>query len=155
MMSGQTAVTEPKKAEPERPGSKSLLLRARFLAIFACVVGAGASLVFMYQVGHRNPSVVLLLLFTVWVLSPFVALLVGAFVSASWAAPSRAALHGVMIAVSVVSPAVYGVVALGPPRPKPAFAFLVVPLAAWCLGAGALAFVSFIGGGSHDPHPRA
>jgi hypothetical protein len=153
-MSSSREVTEPKRTEPERPGSE-LLLRARLLAMFACVLGAGASLVFMYQVGHRQPSFVLVLLFTVWVLSPFVALLVGALVSASWAAPSRAALHGVMFAVSVLSPAVYGVVALGPPRPQPAFAFLVVPLAAWCLGAGALAVISLIGGRSARRGARA
>jgi hypothetical protein len=100
----------------------------------------------MYRVGHRNPSFVLMLLFTVWVLSPFVALLVSAMVSAGWTGPFRAALYGVMLAVSVLSPLAYAVVALGPPRPRPAFAFLVVPLASWCLGASALAVVSVIEG---------
>lgn len=121
-----------------------VLRRARPYAMSACVAGAGASLLFMYQVGHRNPSFVLMLLFTAWVLSPFVALLVSAMLSAGWTGPSRAALYGVMFAVSVLSPLAYGVVALGPPKSRPAFAFLVVPLASWALGAGALAVVSVI-----------
>lgn len=146
-MNSIPAAPEPKRAEPGRPGA-GLLVRARPFAMFACVVGAGASLVFMYQVGHRQPSFVLLLLFTAWVLSPFVAGLVGAMVSASWTAPSRATLYAVMSGVSVLSPLVYGVVALGPPRPRPAFAFLVVPLVAWCLGTGAVAVVSLIAGRS-------
>jgi hypothetical protein len=142
-MSINPPVTEPNEAGPVKPGA-AILRRARPLAMFACVAGAGASLLFMYQVGHRNPSFVLMLLFTVWVLSPFVALLVSAMMSAGWTGPSRAALYGVMCAVSVLSPLAYGAVALGPPRPRPAFAFLVVPLASWCLGAGALAVVSVI-----------
>jgi hypothetical protein len=134
---------EPNEAGAVKPEA-GILLRTRPFAIFACVAGAGASLLFMYQVGHRNPSFVLMLLFTVWVVSPFIALLVGATLSAGWTGSSRAALYGVMLAVSVLSPLAYGVVALGPPRPRPAFAFLVVPFLSWCLGAGALAVVSVI-----------
>ena len=128
--------------KPEAEG----LPRTRPFAMFTCVAGAGASLLFMYQVGHRNPSFVLILLFTVWVLSPFLALLVSAMVSRGWTGPSRAALYVVMFAVSVLSPLAYGVVALGPPRPRPAFAFMIVPLASWFLGASALAVVSVIEG---------
>jgi hypothetical protein len=144
-MSINPPVTEPNGAGPAKPGAE-VFRRARAFAMFACVAGAGASLLFMYQVGHRNPSFVLMLLFTVWVLSPFVALLVSAMLSAGWTGPSRAALYGVMLAVSVLSPLAYGMVALGLPRPRPAFAFLVVPLASWCLGASALAVVSVIEG---------
>jgi hypothetical protein len=131
-------------ANPPGKPEAGVLRRARLLAMFACIPGALASLLFMYQVGHRNPSLVLVLLFTVWVLSPFIALLASASVSAGWAAPSRTALYAVMFAVSVLSPLAYGVVALGPPRPRPAFAFLMVPLASWLLGAGALAVASVI-----------
>jgi hypothetical protein len=144
-MSRTTAADEPNGAGSETP-LVHVLLRARPFAMLACMVGGGASLAFMYRVGHRNPSFVLMLLFTVWVLSPFVALLVGAIASAGWAVRSRAALHGVMLAVSFLSPVAYGIVALGPPRPRPAFVFLVVPLASWCLGAGAVAIASFFKG---------
>jgi hypothetical protein len=92
-MSINPPVTEPNGAGPVKPEAAGLR-RARLFAMFACVAGAGASLLFMYRVGHRNPSFVLMLLFTVWVLSPFVALLVSAMVSARWTAPSRAALYG-------------------------------------------------------------
>ena len=96
---------------PQNHGGPDFLLGSRRVAMFACVVGAGLSLVFMYQVGHRNPSTVLVLfLFSAWVLSPFVALMVGALASRVWA------LHGVMLAVSGLSPVAYGIAALGPPR---------------------------------------
>ena len=144
-MSINPPVTEPNGAGPVKPEAQGLS-RARPFAMFACVAGAGASLLCMYQVGQRNRSFVLMLFFTLWVLSPFVALLVSAMVSARWTRPPRAALYGVMFAVSVLSPLVYGVVALGPPRPQPAFAFLAVPLASWCLGASALAVASVING---------
>jgi len=117
---------------------------ARRFAMLACVVGAGASLVFMYEVGHRNPSFVLMLLFAIWVLSPYVAFLVGAWKSAGWAPPLRAALYGAMLAVSFLSVVVYGMVALGPPRRQPAFAFLIVPLISWFVAAGAVAIASFL-----------
>jgi hypothetical protein len=153
-MSINPPVTVPNGAGPVKPAAQHLR-RARRFAIFACLAGAGASLLFMYQVGQRNPSLVLMLFFTVWVLSPFVALLVSAMVSPRWTAQSRAALYGVMFAVSVLSPLAYGVVALGPPRPRPAFAFLAVPLASWCLGASALAVVAVLKGRLARRGPRA
>ena len=82
----------------------------------------------MLHVGRRNESHVLLLLFTIWVLSPFVGLALAANVSKRWSALTRATLYGVMLILTLGSLVIYGDVALGPPRPKPAFMFLVVPL---------------------------
>ena len=97
-------------------------------ALIAVLVGSGASLAMMFRVGHRNSSPILLLLFTVWVLSPFVALLFAYFASKHWPA-----LYSVMLIVTLGSVAMYAVVAFGPPRSKPASMFLVVPFAAWLL----------------------
>jgi len=49
----------------------------------------------------------------------------------------RTALYTITLALTLGSLAIYGNVAFGPPRPKPAFAFLMVPLASWL----AIAFV--------------
>jgi hypothetical protein len=47
------------------------LLRA--VAIIAVLAGAGGSIGMTLRVGHRNNSRVLLVLFGIWVLSPFIA----------------------------------------------------------------------------------
>jgi len=98
-----------------------------------CAVAACLSLAFLYLTGRRNPSVLLLLLFTAWVLSPFLALWLAAARSDGWPPAVRTALQGAIIVISVAAPLIYGVIALGPPRPQPAFFFLVVPFASWCL----------------------
>jgi hypothetical protein len=83
-----------------------------------------------------------MLLFTFWVSSPFAALGIGARFSSTWSARTRAALHAVMLTVAVVSPCLYGAVALGPPRAQPAFTFLVVPVVTWVLGLAVLTAVA-------------
>jgi hypothetical protein len=85
-------------------------------------------------------------LFTIWVLSPFVALVLAEVVAKRWSVLARATLHGVMLIVTLGSLAIYGSVALGPPRPKPAFMFLVVPLVSWLLGAIAVGIAAIVSG---------
>jgi hypothetical protein len=63
-MSISPPVAEPNAAGPVKPEAEGLR-RARSFAMFACVAGAGASLLSMYQVGQQNRSFVLMLLFTV------------------------------------------------------------------------------------------
>ena len=85
----------------------------------------------MLLVGHRNKSIILLAMFVLWDLAPFAGLLLAYRTSRSWASIVQTALHWVMVLVGVGSLAIYGIVALGPPRPKPAAWFLIVPLASW------------------------
>jgi len=106
----------------------------RTAALIALPVGAIGSLAFMLRVGHHNPSRILMILFSVWVLAPFAALIL----SMRWAAFSRTPLYIVMLVIALGSPAIYGYVAFGPPRAQPAFAFLVVPFVSWLLIAMAL-----------------
>src|ERR1700687_2078235 len=105
----------------------------RTAALFALPAGAVGSIGFMLRAGHRNPSRPLLILFAIWVLSPFVAMLFATILSKDWSALTRTTLYGVMLVLTVSSLSIYGDVALGPPRPKNAFAFVVVPLASWLL----------------------
>ena len=102
------------------------------VALTAVVAGAGGSAGLMLWVGHRNPSRVLLVLFLIWDLSPFVALLLADMVSKRWSVITRATLHIVMLVLTLSSLALYGDVVLRP-RPQPAFMFLVVPLGSWLL----------------------
>lgn len=103
----------------------------RTAALIALPAGAAGSIALMLRAGHRNPSRVLLILFTIWVLSPFVALVFAIIVSKSWSVITRATLYAVVLVLTVTSLAIYGDVALGPPRTKAAFAFVVVPPVSW------------------------
>jgi hypothetical protein len=107
----------------------------RRAALIAVVAGAVGSTALTVYVGRGGSSHILMGLFVLWVLSPFVGLTVADVVSQSWPMAARATLYGAMLVVTLVSLACYGDVAFGPPRPQPAFMFLVVPLGSWLLGA--------------------
>lgn len=119
----------------------------RTVALVALLAGATGSMGFMLRAGHRNPSRVLLVLFTIWVLSPFVILVFATIASKDWSIFTRATLYGVMLVLTFSSLAIYGDVALGPPRTKTAFAFVVVPPASWLLIAITLSVAAVISRG--------
>lgn len=106
--------------------------KVRIAALIALLVGAVGSVGFMLHVGRRNDSKLLLVSFALWVLSPFVILVLADVVSKHWPV-HRPTLYSVMLLLTLDSLAIYGNVALGPPRPKPAFAFVVVPPASWLI----------------------
>ena len=105
----------------------------RTVALIAVPAGALGSVGLMLFIGHRNPSRLLLVFFVTWVLSPFVALVLANVISKRWSVLMRATLHGVMLLLTAASLAIYGNVAFGPPRPQPAFMFLMVPVGSWLL----------------------
>jgi hypothetical protein len=113
----------------------SSVLRAG--ALIVLLAGAIGSFAFMLRVGSHNPSRILMIVFSVWVLAPFAALIF----SMRWAAFSRPPLYIVVLVMALGSAAIYGYVAYGPSRAQPAFAFLVVPFVSWLLIAMAL-FIS-------------
>ncbi len=115
------------------------------VAVTALVVGAGGSVGLMLWVGHRNPSRVLLVLFTIWVLAPFTALLLADMASKRWSVITRATLHSVMLVLTLSSLAIYGDV-VWRPRPQPAFVFLVVPLGSWLLMSIVVLIAALISG---------
>ena len=118
----------------------------RTVAMIAVLAGASGSVGLMLRVGHRNNSRILLALFGIWVLSPFIALVWANVVSKRWSVLTRAALYSLMLVLTLGSLAAYGDVALGPPRAKPAFIFLVVPLASWLLIAIVIPVAAFLSG---------
>lgn len=106
----------------------------RAAALIAVVAGAVGSLGFLLREGRRTPRF-LLVLFLLWVLSPFIGLVWANVVSKHWSLVTRATLYSVMLVLTLGSLASYGAVVLGPPRARPAAVFLVVPLASWLLVA--------------------
>jgi len=67
-------------------------------------------------------------------------------VSKRWSVLTRATLYTVMLVLTVGSLAIYGDVALGPPRPKAAFVFVVVTPASWLLIGIVLTIAALISG---------
>jgi hypothetical protein len=103
-------------------------------ALIAVLAGAVGSVGFLLRAGRRTPRL-LLVLFVLWVLSPFMALVWANLVSKRWSVVTRATLYTVMLVLTLGSLAIYGAVALGLSRAKPAVVFLLVPPASWLLTA--------------------
>jgi hypothetical protein len=82
----------------------------------------------------------------IWVLAPFLALVLANVLSIRWPVLSGATLSAVMLVVSLGSLAVYGADAVWPRKSQPAFVFVVVPLVSWLLMALAIAIAAFLSG---------
>ena len=91
----------------------------------ALLAGAAGSFALMLYSG-RNAPWLLIVLFTIWVLSPFAALAVADAVSTRWPVPTKTALYAAMMIVAVASLAIYGADAMRPPRPQAAFVYVIV-----------------------------
>lgn len=109
----------------------------RSAARIALAAGAAGSIVLMLRAGSRQRSLLLIALFTGWVLSPFLALAVANLRAPRWPPRVRTALHATMIAVPALCLTLYGMHAVRGVM-KPGFVYLVVPGAAWFLIAVAL-----------------
>lgn len=100
---------------------------------FVFVIGGAIdSLAFTLRAGHNNKSVLLILLFAIWVLSPFIALIVANVFSSRWSVPARRTLYCLVIFLTIVSLIGYSGV-LSPTGTKTAFVFLVIPLLSWII----------------------
>jgi hypothetical protein len=104
------------------------------MAVVVVLIGAGGSLSLVLRAGRHNHSVLLVGLFTIWVLSPFIALLAANVVSKRWQAPTRVAIFSLSLFLTLGSLVAYSG-AWTPPKAKPAGVFLVVPLISWILMA--------------------
>ena len=129
------------RKETAEHGSLGVL---RAVALIAVVAGAAGSLGLMLFAGRRNPSVLLIGLFAIWVLSPFVALAVANMRSTRWSVTTRKVLYLVTLVLTLGSCALYADVVLRPPRATPASRFLVVPLASWLLMTMAVPIAALI-----------
>ena len=104
----------------------------RTTALIVALVGAIGSLYFMFSAGRKQNSIILLALFTTWVLSPFVGLFISNKISNRWTVPARALLYWLIIVLTIVSLVAYSG-AFNTPETKNAFIFLIFPLISWFL----------------------
>ena len=109
------------------------------------IAGAVISLGCMFVVGRHQKSLVLMALFTVWVLAPFVALIYAHELSQNWTVNRSTALYTFMLLLTLFSVAIYATVAFGPPRPQQARFFLMVPSASWLLIGIAFSISAYLG----------
>ena len=102
------------------------------VAVLMVLAGAGASIGFTIYAGRNNPSFVLILLFTGWVVSPFIGLLLINTVSRRSEVFNRLILYSLMMLLTIGSIVIYSGL-WSPPGAKTAFVFLVIPLLSWSL----------------------
>ncbi len=94
--------------------------------------GALGSLGFMLRAGRRTPRF-LLVLFVIWVLSPFVALAWASMVSKRWSILAQTTLYCVTLVLTLGSLAIYGGLVVPPAGSPAAFVFVLVPPVSWVL----------------------
>ena len=104
----------------------------RTVALILLVLGAVGSLYFMFNVSRNQKSILLIVLFTGWILSPFVGLFLVDKFSKRWTVNIRASFYWLMIILTIVSLVGYSGV-LNAPKTKNAFVFLVIPFISWLL----------------------
>jgi uncharacterized membrane protein YhaH (DUF805 family) len=102
------------------------------IALVALFVGAISSLVLMFNAGSDQKSILLIVLFTSWVLSPFIGLFIVDIISKRWLPKTHTTIYLLIIFITLASLIGYSGL-LNVPGTKPAFKFLVVPLISWIL----------------------
>ena len=115
----------------------------RTTALIALIVGAAGSIGFMLYFG-RNAPWLLIVLFTIWDLSPFVALAMASVLSKRWSSLTRATLTGVTWLVTAGTLAIYAADAVRPPKAQAAFVYVVVPAVSWVVGGLAIGVAALV-----------
>jgi hypothetical protein len=104
----------------------------RVIATALALISVAASLIMVILAGRHNRSLLLPILFILWVASPFAALLIANRISRPWSALTRITVYWLMLVISAGCLVSYSGL-LSPPGAKPAFVFLITPLLAWLL----------------------
>jgi dienelactone hydrolase len=112
----------------EAPKPTRLVRIAAIIAPFALATGAIGSIVLMRLAGQLNDSPFVFAIISIWVLAPFVTLGFANIFSTGWSIPTRAALHAVILILTVGSLAIYGSILLTPGDSRTPTAFLGIPL---------------------------
>jgi hypothetical protein len=99
----------------------------RATALVTLLVGASASVAMTLYAIRNNPSQLLMVLFTLWVLGPFIVLELVHLASSHWSILTRLAIYGLMPLLTIVSMIVYGQRILRPRRSTGAFVFVALP----------------------------
>lgn len=104
----------------------------RTLAITSLLISSIGSLFFVIYAGRNNSSFFLPALFIIWVLSPFIGLIVANRISKRWTEKIQLRFYWFMIVLTAFSLIAYTGV-LTPHNAKPAFIFLIIPFLSWFL----------------------
>jgi hypothetical protein len=96
-------------------------------ALITAITGGLLSVLLMVHAGRYSMPPLLIVLIGMWVLLPYDALMVGNILSPRWSERTRVTLYRLTFVIALVSVAIYASAAFGPPRPKPAFFFVIVP----------------------------
>jgi len=110
--------------------SNQNILRAT--ALTTLFVGTIGSIYFMLNVGSNQKSIILIVLFTIWVMSPFVGLFFATRLTKRRTGNLNSRYYLTMIVLSIFSLTAYSGI-LTPTQTKPAFNFLVVPFLSWLI----------------------
>jgi hypothetical protein len=94
-------------------------------------IGAVGSLGFTLYAGRHNGSILLIVLFAAWVLSPFAGLWLAERSAERAPAGIAASMRASALVIMVFSLGIYGAAAMEAPSHHTAFAFLAVPAASW------------------------
>jgi hypothetical protein len=105
----------------------------RTLALVAAGAGGLVSVALLLQMSTRNSAFpVVVVLFSIWVLSPFIALLFAILRSKRWPDMVRSTLYGITIVVAIASVLIYTrLIDLKPATSANTFLFVAVPPASW------------------------
>ena len=109
---------------PDESALRRLLRTGLWLA-------AAGSLACTLYAGRENKSVLLVAMFAVWVLSPFLGLAVAELMAARAPRGLASAIRASALVISIGSLALYVVAAASPPGHHKAFAFLAIPTVSW------------------------
>lgn len=115
----------------------------RFTALIALVLGAAGSLGLWIHAA-KHPPPLLIVLFVIWVLSPFVVLGIGHVMAKRWAPSTQAALYWVTLLVTAASIVIYADDAVSHRTTHPAAVYVVIPPASWLVSAVALGVSAWI-----------
>jgi hypothetical protein len=126
--------------------SRGILGLLHAAALIAVTAGAVGSVGLLLRAGQRNNSRLLLVLFTIWVLSPFVVLASADVVSKRWSAITRGALYSLMLVLPLASVAIYATGAFKPAKSGAVFLFVAVPPVSWVLIASGVSIAAFLSG---------
>jgi hypothetical protein len=104
---------------------------ARIIVILCAAISLGLVL----WVGRHNHSATLVLMFAVWVASPFAGLIWLHRIAMRWTGSQQQSTYALMHVISLASVAIYAAVAFLLHLAKPAAPFLAIPAATWMVVA--------------------
>jgi len=114
------------------------------LAWFALLAGGVTAAGLTLYASRHNPSLLLRLMFVVWVLFPFASALTANRFSGGWRSGTATTLHVSSVLICFAALGVYGAAAFGQAGVKLGFLFLVVPPASGLMIAIVVLIASFV-----------